>query len=83
MAGWRYPRGYTEGPHQKLLACSKSLFDGAFSKPFYYGGEGGNSPLARYKTTQSLKGLAYLLLHPLRMPNDVRPVAQWGHNERH
>jgi hypothetical protein len=34
-------RGYTLGLHQKLLACSKALFYGAFSKPFYYGGEGG------------------------------------------
>src|ERR1700722_1512761 len=37
----RLPWGYTLGPHQKLLACSKSLFYGAFSKPFYGGGEGG------------------------------------------
>jgi hypothetical protein len=36
----RAPRGYTLGPHQKLLACSKIIFCGAFSKPFYCGGEG-------------------------------------------
>jgi len=28
-----YPRGYTLGPHQTLLACRKALFDGTFSKP--------------------------------------------------
>jgi hypothetical protein len=36
-----YLRGYTLGPHQKPLACSKTLFYGAFLKPFYGGGEGG------------------------------------------
>ena len=29
-----YLRGYTRGPHQKLLGCGKALFYGAFSKPF-------------------------------------------------
>lgn len=33
--------GYTQGLHQMFLACRKALFCGAFSKPFYYGGEGG------------------------------------------
>ena len=35
------PWGYTQGLHQRPLECSKALFYGAFSKPFYYGGEGG------------------------------------------
>jgi hypothetical protein len=52
VAGSGYPRGYTPGPHQKPLACSKTSFFGAFSKPFYYGGEGGTlgpiSPIRRF-----------------------------------
>ena len=41
MTGWCYLRGYTRGLHQRPLGCRKALFYGAFSKPFYYGGEGG------------------------------------------
>jgi hypothetical protein len=36
-----YPRGYTRGLHRQTRACKKALFYGAFSKPFYGGGEGG------------------------------------------
>jgi hypothetical protein len=35
------PWGYTRGLHQQVPVCRKALFYGAFSKPFYYGGEGG------------------------------------------
>ena len=35
------PWGYTQGLHRQVRACRKALFYGAFSKPFYYGGEGG------------------------------------------
>ena len=33
--------GLHSGATPKLQACSKTLFYGAFSKLFYYGGEGG------------------------------------------
>jgi hypothetical protein len=36
-----YPRGYTQGLHQQVPVCTKARFCGAFSKPFYCGGEGG------------------------------------------
>src|SRR6202035_5650292 len=36
-----YPWGYTRGLHRQTRACKKALFYGAFSKPFYGGGEGG------------------------------------------
>jgi hypothetical protein len=71
MAIW----GYTPGPHQTLWACKKPLFYGAFSKPFYYGGEGGIrtpdrlAPMPQFNCgAGSCVGRRVMNLHPAQIP---------------
>src|ERR1700731_29107 len=54
MADCGLPWGYTRGLHRPTGPCKKPLFYGAFSKPFYYGGEGGIlTPDSRAQLRQS------------------------------
>jgi hypothetical protein len=55
------PRATPLGLHQRPLACSKALFYGAFSKPFYYGGEGGIfTPVSDSHTSVNRIALSWL-----------------------